>query len=64
MKKQSTELQKTFANHISVKRLIWSKIYKDTQSSIANNSNKTSAGNLNSHVSKEDIKMANMVMKR
>jgi len=64
MKKQPTELEKTFANHICVKRLIWSKIHKDTQSSIANNSNKKSVGNPNRHFSKEDIKMANMVMKR
>ena len=43
---------------------MWFKIYKDTQSSIANNSNKKLAGNLNRHFSKEDIKMVNMVMKR
>ena len=39
-------------------------IHRDTQSSIANNSNKKLTGNLNRHFSKEDIKMANMVMKR
>ena len=63
MKKQSTELEKTFANHISDKRLI-SKIYTDSYSSIANNSIEKLAGNLNRHFSKEDIQLANMYMKR
>ena len=57
IKKQPKEQDKIFANHISDKRLI-SRIYKDL---LQYNNKKI---NLNSHPSKENIRIANKHMKK
>ena len=66
MKRQPTEWEKIFTDHIFNKRLI-SKIYKDSYNSIAKKQLtqfKKCTEKLNRHFSKEDRQMANIYMKR
>ena len=65
MKRQPTEWEKVFANHIFDKRLISKKYIKKPHNSIAKNQTiKQWAENQNRHFSKADIQMANWYMKR
>ena len=66
MKKQPTEWEKMFANHVFDKGLI-PRIYRELkthQQKAPNNTIKIQAKNLISYFSKEGVQMANMHVKR
>ena len=59
MKRQPTKWERNYANHLSGKGLI-SQIYKELQKLPKKNLIKRWTEEMNRHLSKEDIQMANM----
>ena len=64
MKRQPTDWEKTFANDVTSKGLVFKIYSQDSKQQQKENPLKKQAEDLNGHFSKEDIQMANMPMKR